>query len=128
MSFEWHRNGQPLPGRTSSSLPLVNVQSSDTGDYTVTASNAFGSATSEPAHLALHSTLQAVLETVDGVKGSAFQFSVAIEAGCDYRIQSSADLRVWTDLHRFLSTGTTYEFTDPLLPERTFHFYRVVSP
>jgi subtilisin family serine protease len=128
MSFEWHRNGQPLPGRTSSSLTLANIQSSDTGDYTVTVSNAFGSATSEPAHLALHSTLQAVLETADGVKGSRFQFSVAIEAGCDYRIQSSADLRVWTDLHRFLSTGTTYEFTDPLLPERTFHFYRVVSP
>lgn len=46
MTFQWHRNGVPLAGETRSSLYKTNVQPSDAGSYTVTATNAQGSATS----------------------------------------------------------------------------------
>ena len=128
MTFEWRRNGQLLPGGTAGNLPLVNTQSSDTGDYTVTVSNAFGSVTSDPAHLALHSTLPVILEAVVAVQPTGLRLVAQVEPGRDYRIQGTTNLLQWTDLHGFLSTGTTYEFTDPPVSDRSIRFYRVVSP
>lgn len=128
MTFEWRYNGQRMPGRTSMTLPLVNIQSTDAGDYSVSVSNEFGSVTSQPARLALHPTFPAMLQPIGGFQGAGFRFAVEVEPGRDYRIQTSTDLDCWTDLHLFFSTGTAYEFSDPPVLDRPHRFYRVVSP
>ncbi len=46
LNYQWKRNGTVRPGATSSNLVISNVQASDAGSYTVTASNATGLATS----------------------------------------------------------------------------------
>jgi pectate lyase len=51
ISYQWKKNGTPIPGATSSTLSLSNVQIADDGSYTLTASNSVGSATSNPAQL-----------------------------------------------------------------------------
>ena len=51
ISYQWNKNGTPIPGATSSTLSLSNVQTADDGSYTLTASNSVGSATSNPAQL-----------------------------------------------------------------------------
>lgn len=43
-SIQWQLNGDDLPGQTNSSLYLPNLQSSQTGTYTLVASNVFGTA------------------------------------------------------------------------------------
>ena len=53
LSFQWQRNGSTLPGATSYSLTITNVQSINTGIYAVTITNNFGSATSATAALTL---------------------------------------------------------------------------
>src|SRR5207247_10465393 len=51
LSYQWQLNGTNLPGATAASLMLTNVQLSQAGNYSVTASNALGSATSSNAVL-----------------------------------------------------------------------------
>jgi sugar lactone lactonase YvrE len=50
-TLQWLRTGSAISGATDSTLTLAGVQSSDAGDYTVTAANALGSATSNKATL-----------------------------------------------------------------------------
>lgn len=51
LTYQWHRNGNPLPGATNRSLMLNQVKASDAGVYAVHVKNEFGSATSKPATL-----------------------------------------------------------------------------
>jgi subtilisin len=59
----WHKDGVPLTdggkisGATTSELTLTGVQSTDAGNYSVIATNAYGSVTSAVATLTIQSTL-----------------------------------------------------------------------
>jgi alpha-tubulin suppressor-like RCC1 family protein len=53
ISYQWQFDGTNLPGATESVLQLTHLQVGQTGNYTVTASNALGVITSPPAHLAV---------------------------------------------------------------------------
>ncbi len=50
-TYQWRFNSQDLPGATSATLPLSNVQPADVGNYSVIVSNALGSTTSAGASL-----------------------------------------------------------------------------
>jgi hypothetical protein len=50
-SYQWRKDGNGLPGATSSTLTLTNVQLADAGSYVVEVSNNAGVATSDPATL-----------------------------------------------------------------------------
>lgn len=52
-TFQWYRNGIPLPDSNSNTLTLSNVQDAELGAYTVTVTNSLGSVTSTPATLSL---------------------------------------------------------------------------
>jgi sugar lactone lactonase YvrE len=51
MSYQWFKDGVPLAGENSASLTISQVQAADLGTYTLVATNASGSATSNPAAL-----------------------------------------------------------------------------
>ena len=51
ITYQWNKNGVPVSGATSNVLTLTNVQSTDAGTYSVTASNMVGGATSSNAVL-----------------------------------------------------------------------------
>ncbi len=53
LAYQWRRDGTTLPGATTPSLTLANVQAAQAGAYTVVVTNALGSVTSEPATLLL---------------------------------------------------------------------------
>lgn len=48
LSYQWYRNGAAVPGQTTASLVLSNVQSASAGSYTVIANNGTQFATSSP--------------------------------------------------------------------------------
>jgi len=54
--LQWFLDGSPVSGATSATLVLDNVQLSQAGNYTVTATNSEGSATSAPALLTVSTT------------------------------------------------------------------------
>jgi hypothetical protein len=51
LNYQWRHNGADLPGATSASLTVSNVTTNQSGNYTVTISNAAGTVTSEPGSL-----------------------------------------------------------------------------
>ena len=57
ISYQWSKDSTPIPGATSSTLTLTNVQTADDGSYTVVASNAVNTATSDPAQLTVTATV-----------------------------------------------------------------------
>ena len=79
LSFRWQLNGTNLPGATNVSLTITNVQSTNTGNYSVIVTNVVGSVTSSNAVLALLTapaiTAQPTNQTV--TQGSNVTFSVA---------------------------------------------------
>ena len=60
IGYQWNKNGTPIPGATSSTLNLSNVQTNDDGSYTLTASNSVASVTSNPAQLTVTATIPLV--------------------------------------------------------------------
>ena len=50
-TVQWRRNGVDMPGQTNYSLLLNSVTTSDAADYSVVATNIYGSITSAPVHL-----------------------------------------------------------------------------
>ena len=53
LTYQWQKNGTNLAGQTDTALTIVRVQSSDFGNYTFIASNAYGVAASSVAALSL---------------------------------------------------------------------------
>src|SRR5678815_2264308 len=51
--YQWRRNNVAISGATNSSFTLNNVQTSDTGNYSVFVTNDVGAALSAPATLAV---------------------------------------------------------------------------
>jgi hypothetical protein len=60
LSYQWRKNGNPLPGATSDKYTIAAVQVGDAGDYTVVVSNAVGSIASQAATLRVQTAPPAV--------------------------------------------------------------------
>jgi pectate lyase len=56
ITYQWKKNGTAVPGATSTSLTLTNVQNGDSGSYTAVASNSVGTTTSSNAVLTVTSS------------------------------------------------------------------------
>lgn len=54
LSYQWKKNNTDLPGATSESLSLTNIQPSDAASYTVAVSNSVGYAISDAAQLTVY--------------------------------------------------------------------------
>jgi subtilisin-like proprotein convertase family protein len=52
-SYQWHFNGNPIPGATSNVFTLANTQVPNAGNYTVAVTNRAGRATSDVVRLVL---------------------------------------------------------------------------
>ena len=64
LSYQWKKDGQALAGQTNLTLVLTNVTTADSGAYTMSASNAAGSATSDAANLCV------CLRPIPGIYGT----------------------------------------------------------
>jgi hypothetical protein len=74
LSYQWNRNTNAIPGATSSSLTLTNVQFNQADVYSVTVTNAAGSITSSNATLTVNFPPAAV--QLVGTNGSGGQVIV----------------------------------------------------
>jgi len=53
LTYEWRRNGVPIPGATNETFLIANATLADAGEYSVLVANSVGSATSAVAALAV---------------------------------------------------------------------------
>jgi hypothetical protein len=70
-SFQWRKDGAPVPGATDRRLTVASATLNDAGAYDVVVSNSVGSATSGPARVAVGKRSQTI----------SFQGSTSVAAG-----------------------------------------------
>jgi len=83
--FQWRHNGQPIPGATSATLTIANVQPGDAGPYdvVVTANGwpfDYGTATSTTALLSIGQPIQFIVQPLDAsnAAGASAAFHVEV--------------------------------------------------
>lgn len=86
LSYQWSKNGTALPGATTASLTLANIQQADEGNYTLSVSNSAGEVMTTAATLTVG--LPGVFGTGVAADGTL------LEAGATdphYKLTASAD-------------------------------------
>lgn len=102
IALQWTKNGAPISGATQGTLTLASVSAADEGLYAVTATNAVGSVTSQPATLRVFTPQLGDLTTRRTQPGGNFLWSIAsgagqlVTVGTGGSILSSTDGRTWT--------------------------------
>ena len=80
LSYQWYKNGLPLPGATSSLLTILNAQNDDQGSYHVTVSDTFASVASQPAWLGVLNPPVVLVPPLSQsvVEGGSVTFSILV--------------------------------------------------
>ena len=129
LTFQWRKEGQPIPGATATNHTIIGVQSNHFGMYDVVVNNASGSVTSRLATLDLAIPLvirQAPLSQ-SVVVGGAVTFSLEISGQpppFSYEWRKTSPLPVFTN--RFESADRISFFTLSNVQTGMAGMYRVV--
>lgn len=79
-TYQWLKDGVPIPGATSPTLTLAGFRASDVGNYELTAANGFGAASSGPITVVIAVRPQIVTQpaAVSVGQGATATFSVVV--------------------------------------------------
>ena len=119
LSYQWFYNGTNLiSGATNSTLSLSRAALSQSGTYSVLASNFAGAVYSQPAML-----------TVAPILGIVMPLELSGTPGSSWRIDYTDDLGLtdnWTVLATVTLTNTFQVYRDASALTRPYRFYRTV--
>jgi hypothetical protein len=129
--FQWQKNGTNLvdggnlAGATNRNLTLANVSLADSGIYSVSVSNALGSATSAGAHLTVVYP-PAFLSTVQS--NCTLTLTWSAMAGQQYRLQYKPALAAtnWTNLGNIITAAGSVLTASDNVCTNAQRFYHVV--
>jgi hypothetical protein len=109
-NYQWRFNGTNIFSATNASYALAFVAATNTGNYSVVATNIAGSATSSNALLALLPPSAAQFQSVS-VTGGLLQISFTGDAHWIYTIETSTNLTSWSALTNLTSANGAFNFT-----------------
>lgn len=117
ISWQWNKNGSPIPGETQNVLSFSGISSADGASYTATATNSLGSATSNPAVLTLENAYghppQIILQPADQqfIPGKAILIQLVADPGSSVATYSwtknGLPFRTTASAALSMGTGTT---------------------
>ena len=122
-NFQWRLNGTNLSGATNSSYALAFVAATNTGNYSVTASNFVGQAVSTNAAFALAAPAAAQFQDINA-NGGAVQITFTGDAYWTYTIEVSTDLTGWSVLTNLTSANGIFNFTAGSVTNSPQQFFR----
>jgi len=122
LSYQWRFNGADLPGATSATLVLDNVQTTNTGTYLLRVSNNAGSVWSDPAVLTVVEA--PVLLTPGFTLGGELVSWLIGPTHYTYAIDASTNLADWFELIRLIHTNTATLFFDENAANFPTRYYR----
>jgi sugar lactone lactonase YvrE len=123
VSYQWQFNGADLPGATSSTLTLTNVQPSQAGQYVVVVTSGTG-VTSPSALLSVATPQPIQLQVLSTPTAAQFQLRVTGPAGANVSLEASTDLQSWLPLATNSLANGTFDFTDSDKVKFTQRLYR----
>ena len=84
LTYQWLKNGTAISGATSSTFSITSVASGNAGNYSVSITSSFGSATSSAATL-IPVNSQPVAQTVTQGQSATFSVNVAVTGTVSYQ-------------------------------------------
>jgi uncharacterized repeat protein (TIGR01451 family) len=130
LSFQWRKDGAPIPGATQSCYTLSAPCGADAGPYDVIVTNDCGSVSSDVAVLGIWQPIS----SAQMLSPASFQIEFASLSNRLYSVQYSANLICWTTVPTGITgTGNSVQWADTGPPNTvcapsaaTMRFYRVV--
>lgn len=122
-AFQWQYNGANLPGATSATLTLPNLQPTQNGQYRVVVSNFIGSSASSPATLIV---TEGIHFTTAPIVGGQLPLHVTGTPGRTIRIESSSNLINWSEVTSLLLSGGEGSLNQNINGGAAQQFFRAV--
>lgn len=122
-NFQWQFNGTNIAGATNASYVLAFVAETNTGNYSVIATNVAGSAISSSAMLALRPPAAAQFQSIN-MQSGVLQISFTGDPVWNYTIEVSTNLTSWNTLTNLTSTNGLFNFSVAPDPNSPQEFYR----
>jgi probable HAF family extracellular repeat protein len=120
LTYQWMRDGMPIPGATNATLSLTGMTAGNAGNYTATARNAVGTVASSSAVLSMFDMLLA-----NGMP----HLMLAAPAGSHFRIDYSDVLGSglnWQTMTNLTTMGSMSQMSVTPPPGSHGQFYRAV--
>ena len=125
ISYQWLRNGTNIPGATTGTLTLPNVQPAQAGAYSVVVINGIGQPTIFNAMLQV--VAPRFIEPARLADGSFRAIITNLISGQPYTVDQSTNLGTWQPRPSFVAPATSTPFVDNTANVSTQKFYRVRS-
>jgi hypothetical protein len=122
-TYQWQFNSSNIPGATSSSFAISSISTNDAGNYSLVASNSYGSTNSAPAALTVL-TSQATL-SAPIVTNNAFQLTVSEVTGLRYAVQANTNLTT-TNWVAIATNTAPFTVSDSTFTNNPMRFYRAL--
>jgi GH25 family lysozyme M1 (1,4-beta-N-acetylmuramidase) len=122
--YQWKLNGTDIVDATNSSYVIAFVAATNTGNYSVVATNPAGSATSSDAELALLPPAPAQFQSINVQPDGTVRISFTGDAVWNYTIETSTNLTDWSALTNLTSTDGVFNFTTDATTSSPQQFYR----
>jgi hypothetical protein len=122
-NYQWRLNNINLPGATNASYTLAFVAATNTGNYSVLATNIAGVLTSTNAALTLVAPAAAQFSAIV-IVGDAVQITFTGDAYWSYTIETSTNLTSWSDYTNLTSLDGSFSFTTGSMTNAPQQFFR----
>ena len=122
-NFQWQFNGTNISGATNSSYALTFVAATNTGNYSVIASNLIASLSSTNAALTLAAPAAAQFTAINA-SGGGVQINFTGDAYWTYTIEVSTNLTTWSTFTNLTSTNGLFYFTVSSFNNTPQQFFR----
>jgi hypothetical protein len=122
-TYQWCFNGTNIVGATNASYPLAFVAATNTGNYSVIATNIAGGITSTNALLALVPPSAAQFQSI-AIVGGAMQINFTGDAYWTYTVEVSTNLTSWGDLTNLTSASGVFNFAAGSVTNAPQQFFR----
>lgn len=127
--YQWRCDGIAISGVTNASLVLTNLQTTNSGNYSVVVTNAGGKATSSVAFLTVYLPQPLHFEPLGGLSGlSSNQIHLRLQynPASPVTIEASGDFLQWVALTNYILSNGVQDFMESLTNRQ--RFYRARSP
>lgn len=123
LTYQWSKDGMPLPGAMAATLPLAKVSASDAGDYSVAVTGPSGTTTTSPVKLTVAPPLAIALVSLTDVQTTLSFGSIA---GRNYVVESTDTLGAgsWPAVRAVIAAGPTTLFNE-VRGSSPFRYWRV---
>jgi hypothetical protein len=128
ITYQWKFNGTNIAGATNSAYPMDSVSTNQTGNYSVSATNSWGSTNSAAAGLQVYPTATPVLSGYS-ISNNQISFTVSGITNSTYLVQATTNLAVLSNWMNVYTGMVTYIYLDPAGVTNTNYpqrFYRAL--